>query len=53
MPPAASYNNHWGVPADAGPDARFESRYGVFEIGMNHRRRDHAADRAWSGPPSR
>jgi len=32
---AASYNNHWGVPltlARMAPDTRF----GVFEIGMNH-----------------
>ncbi|MHC2000540.1 UDP-N-acetylmuramoylalanyl-D-glutamyl-2,6-diaminopimelate--D-alanyl-D-alanine ligase [Methylobacterium sp. CM6241] len=31
----ASYNNHWGVPLTL---ARMpaESRYGVFEIGMNH-----------------
>ncbi len=33
---AASYNNHWGVPLTL---ARMpaDSRYGVFEIGMNHR----------------
>ncbi|WP_430910937.1 UDP-N-acetylmuramoylalanyl-D-glutamyl-2,6-diaminopimelate--D-alanyl-D-alanine ligase [Methylobacterium sp. sgz302541] len=32
---AASYNNHWGVPLTLArmPQA---SRYGVFEIGMNH-----------------
>ncbi|MBS7538565.1 UDP-N-acetylmuramoylalanyl-D-glutamyl-2,6-diaminopimelate--D-alanyl-D-alanine ligase [Ancylobacter lacus] len=32
---AASYNNHWGVPLSL---ARMpaESRYGVFELGMNH-----------------
>ncbi len=32
---AASYNNHWGVPLTL---ARLPagSRYGVFEIGMNH-----------------
>jgi UDP-N-acetylmuramoyl-tripeptide--D-alanyl-D-alanine ligase len=32
---AASYNNHWGVPLTL---ARMpaETRYGVFEIGMNH-----------------
>ena len=32
---AASYNNHWGVPLTL---ARMPSatRYGVFEIGMNH-----------------
>ncbi|RVU19842.1 UDP-N-acetylmuramoylalanyl-D-glutamyl-2,6-diaminopimelate--D-alanyl-D-alanine ligase [Methylobacterium oryzihabitans] len=31
----ASYNNHWGVPLTLGrmPAA---SRYGVFEVGMNH-----------------
>jgi UDP-N-acetylmuramoyl-tripeptide--D-alanyl-D-alanine ligase len=31
----ASYNNHWGVPLTL---ARFprESRFGIFEIGMNH-----------------
>ncbi len=31
----ASYNNHWGVPLTLArmPDT---SRYGVFEIGMNH-----------------
>ena len=33
----ASYNNHWGVPLTL---ARIpaETRYGVFEIGMNHAR---------------
>jgi UDP-N-acetylmuramoyl-tripeptide--D-alanyl-D-alanine ligase len=32
---ASSYNNHWGVPLSL---ARFprESRFGVFEVGMNH-----------------
>jgi UDP-N-acetylmuramoyl-tripeptide--D-alanyl-D-alanine ligase len=32
---AASYNNHWGVPLTL---ARMpaESRFGVFELGMNH-----------------
>ncbi|MEA2840210.1 MAG: UDP-N-acetylmuramoyl-tripeptide--D-alanyl-D-alanine ligase [Methylobacteriaceae bacterium] len=32
---AASYNNHWGVPLTL---ARMpaDTRYGVFEIGMNH-----------------
>lgn len=32
---AASYNNHWGVPLTL---ARMpaSSRYGIFEIGMNH-----------------
>ncbi|KQT50906.1 UDP-N-acetylmuramoylalanyl-D-glutamyl-2, 6-diaminopimelate--D-alanyl-D-alanine ligase [Aureimonas sp. Leaf454] len=32
---AASFNNHWGVPLSL---ARMpaDSRYGVFEIGMNH-----------------
>ena len=32
---AASYNNHWGVPLTLArmPDA---TRFGVFEIGMNH-----------------
>ncbi|MCW4116677.1 UDP-N-acetylmuramoylalanyl-D-glutamyl-2,6-diaminopimelate--D-alanyl-D-alanine ligase [Aurantimonas sp. MSK8Z-1] len=32
---AASFNNHWGVPLSL---ARMpaETRYGVFEIGMNH-----------------
>ncbi|MDP4024275.1 UDP-N-acetylmuramoylalanyl-D-glutamyl-2,6-diaminopimelate--D-alanyl-D-alanine ligase [Methylobacterium sp. NEAU 140] len=32
---AASYNNHWGVPLTLArmPEA---TRYGVFEIGMNH-----------------
>ncbi|GEO12794.1 UDP-N-acetylmuramoylalanyl-D-glutamyl-2,6-diaminopimelate--D-alanyl-D-alanine ligase [Microvirga aerophila] len=31
----ASYNNHWGVPLTL---ARFprDSRFGIFEIGMNH-----------------
>lgn len=32
---AASYNNHWGVPLTLARMPR-ASRYGVFEIGMNH-----------------
>jgi UDP-N-acetylmuramoyl-tripeptide--D-alanyl-D-alanine ligase len=32
---AASYNNHWGVPLTLARMPR-ETRYGVFEIGMNH-----------------
>ena len=32
----ASFNNHWGVSADAGPDARLGGLRRVFEIGMNH-----------------
>jgi UDP-N-acetylmuramoyl-tripeptide--D-alanyl-D-alanine ligase len=32
---AASYNNHWGVPLTLARMPR-ESRFGVFEIGMNH-----------------
>ncbi|HLJ53344.1 MAG TPA: UDP-N-acetylmuramoyl-tripeptide--D-alanyl-D-alanine ligase [Rhizomicrobium sp.] len=32
---AASYNNHWGVPLSLAAMPR-ETRYGVFEIGMNH-----------------
>jgi UDP-N-acetylmuramoyl-tripeptide--D-alanyl-D-alanine ligase len=31
-----SYNNHWGVPLTLARMAP-ESRFGVFEIGMNHR----------------
>lgn len=31
-----SYNNHWGVPLTLSRMPR-ESRFGVFEIGMNHR----------------
>ncbi|HWG04310.1 MAG TPA: UDP-N-acetylmuramoylalanyl-D-glutamyl-2,6-diaminopimelate--D-alanyl-D-alanine ligase [Beijerinckiaceae bacterium] len=31
----ASYNNHWGVPLTLARMPR-ESRFGVFEIGMNH-----------------
>lgn len=31
-----SYNNHWGVPLTLARMPR-QSRYGVFEIGMNHR----------------
>jgi UDP-N-acetylmuramoyl-tripeptide--D-alanyl-D-alanine ligase len=31
----ASYNNHWGVPLSLARMPR-ESRFGVFEIGMNH-----------------
>ncbi len=30
-----SFNNHWGVPTSLARMAR-DSRYGVFEIGMNH-----------------
>jgi UDP-N-acetylmuramoyl-tripeptide--D-alanyl-D-alanine ligase len=30
-----SYNNHWGVPLTLARMSR-ETRYGVFEIGMNH-----------------
>jgi UDP-N-acetylmuramoyl-tripeptide--D-alanyl-D-alanine ligase len=30
-----SYNNHWGVPLTLARMPR-ETRYGVFEIGMNH-----------------
>ena len=46
---AGSLNNHWGVPLSL---ARMPRRraYGVFEMGMNHRRRDRRADAAWSGP---
>ena len=32
---AASYNNHWGVPLTLARMPR-ATRYGVFEIGMNH-----------------
>lgn len=32
---AASYNNHWGVPLSLAVMPR-ETRYGVFEVGMNH-----------------
>ena len=32
---AASYNNHWGVPLSLAALPR-DSKYGVFEIGMNH-----------------
>ena len=32
---AASYNNHWGVPLSLARMSR-DTRYGVFEIGMNH-----------------
>ncbi|WP_457104941.1 UDP-N-acetylmuramoylalanyl-D-glutamyl-2,6-diaminopimelate--D-alanyl-D-alanine ligase [Methylobacterium sp. P5_C11] len=32
---AASYNNHWGVPLTLARMPR-TTRYGVFEIGMNH-----------------
>lgn len=32
---ASSYNNHWGVPLSLASMPR-DSRYGVFEIGMNH-----------------
>lgn len=32
---AASYNNHWGVPLTLARMPR-ASRFGVFEIGMNH-----------------
>jgi UDP-N-acetylmuramoyl-tripeptide--D-alanyl-D-alanine ligase len=31
----ASYNNHWGVPLTLARMPK-DSRYGVFEIGMNH-----------------
>lgn len=30
-----SYNNHWGVPLSLANMAR-ETRFGVFEVGMNH-----------------
>ena len=30
-----SYNNHWGVPLTLARMPR-DTRYGVFEIGMNH-----------------
>lgn len=32
---AASYNNHWGVPLSLARMGR-DTRFGVFEIGMNH-----------------
>ncbi|KNY23300.1 UDP-N-acetylmuramoylalanyl-D-glutamyl-2,6-diaminopimelate--D-alanyl-D-alanine ligase [Methylobacterium sp. ARG-1] len=32
---AASYNNHWGVPLTLARMPQ-DTRYGVFEIGMNH-----------------
>jgi UDP-N-acetylmuramoyl-tripeptide--D-alanyl-D-alanine ligase len=32
---AASYNNHWGVPLSLASMPR-DSKYGVFEVGMNH-----------------
>ena len=32
---ASSYNNHWGVPLSLAQFPR-ESRFGVFEVGMNH-----------------
>ena len=32
---ASSYNNHWGVPLSLAQFPR-NSRFGVFEIGMNH-----------------
>ncbi len=32
---AASFNNHWGVPLTLAKMPR-DTRYGVFEIGMNH-----------------
>jgi UDP-N-acetylmuramoyl-tripeptide--D-alanyl-D-alanine ligase len=32
---ASSFNNHWGVPLSLGRFPR-DSRFGVFEIGMNH-----------------
>ncbi len=32
---AASYNNHWGVPLTLSRMPQ-DTRYGVFEIGMNH-----------------
>lgn len=32
---AASFNNHWGVPLSLARMAR-DTRFGVFEIGMNH-----------------
>jgi UDP-N-acetylmuramoyl-tripeptide--D-alanyl-D-alanine ligase len=32
---AASYNNHWGVPFSLASLPR-DTRFGVFEIGMNH-----------------
>ena len=32
---AASYNNHWGVPLSLARMER-DTKYGVFEIGMNH-----------------
>ncbi len=31
----ASYNNHWGVPLTLARMPR-ETRYGIFEVGMNH-----------------
>lgn len=33
---AASYNNHWGVPLTLARMPK-ETRFGVFEIGMNHK----------------
>ncbi len=50
--PVGSFNNHWGVPLTL---ARMpaETRYGVFEIGMNHAGRDPPADRGWSARMSR
>jgi UDP-N-acetylmuramoyl-tripeptide--D-alanyl-D-alanine ligase len=32
----ASYNNHWGVPLSLASMPR-DTKYGIFEIGMNHR----------------
>jgi len=32
---AKSYNNHWGVPLTLAR-MRVDTRYGIFEIGMNH-----------------
>jgi len=34
---AASYNNHWGVPLSLARMRR-DTKFGVFEIGMNHER---------------
>ena len=45
---AASYNNHWGVPLTLARCPRPRTTR-VFEIGMNHARRNHAADASWCG----
>ena len=34
---AASYNNHWGVPLSLARMPK-HTRFGIFEIGMNHKR---------------